>query len=191
MIIYKITNKINNKQYVGLTEKSIIERFEQHIKLSKNGKYYLHNAIKKYGKDNFIIEEIEKCNSIDELKQREIYWIKKLNSKTPNGYNMTDGGDGLLNPSSEIREKMSKAKKGKKLSDSHKFKLHLASLNQSEETRKKNSLANSGKNHRMFGKHHSEITKLKMSISHQNMSNETREKIRTYHLGKKLQLKQN
>ena len=49
---------------------------------------------------------------IETLYDREIYWIKKLNTKSPNGYNLHDGGrGGCLNPSDELRQKLSDAKK--------------------------------------------------------------------------------
>lgn len=65
--IYLITNKINNKKYVGKTTKSIKERWEEHLKDSKKEKCEirpLYRAIRKYGIENFTIEEIEKCNII-------------------------------------------------------------------------------------------------------------------------------
>lgn len=93
--IYKITNLVNGKIYVGKTIYTIERRFKEHLSDSKRGKYEnrpLYKAINKYGKDNFIIEAIEKCED-DKASEREIYWIEKLNSYH-NGYNATLGGDG-------------------------------------------------------------------------------------------------
>lgn len=90
--IYKITNDINNKVYIGKTEFNIQKRFQEHIKDSKS-KYEnrpLYKAMHKYGAEHFFIEEIEEC---DNLEEREIYWIKYYNS-FENGYNATLGGDG-------------------------------------------------------------------------------------------------
>lgn len=113
MLIYKITNKINNKIYVGQTKLSLSDKLKLHINKSKYGKYYINNAIRKYGIENFTIEEIEKCKSKEQLNEREIYWIKELNSKNKKiGYNLTDGGDGNSNPSLETRKKMSISHKG-------------------------------------------------------------------------------
>jgi hypothetical protein len=109
MIIYKITNKINNKVYIGKTERtSIIYRWKTHLKNVKHKvNRHLYDSMNHYGVDNFKIEEIEKCNSINELNDREKHWIKFYNSTNRNfGYNMTYGGDGgntwELNPNKEI-----------------------------------------------------------------------------------------
>lgn len=96
--IYKITNKINNKSYIGKTTKTIEERWKEHLDESFNNSYYLiHKAIRKYGVENFIIDQIEECSN-DILSQREQYWIKILNTYYKNnyGYNMTLGGEGAL-----------------------------------------------------------------------------------------------
>lgn len=96
--IYVITNKINGKQYVGkTTHNSIQKRFQEHIRDSRKSrceKRPLYSAINKYGVENFTIEQLEEC-SIDELEDREIYWIDKLDTYH-NGYNATHGGDGKI-----------------------------------------------------------------------------------------------
>lgn len=96
--IYIITNKINGKQYVGkTTHNSIQKRFQEHIRDSRKSrceKRPLYSAISKYGVENFTIEKLEEC-SIDELENREIYWIDKLDTYH-NGYNATYGGDGKI-----------------------------------------------------------------------------------------------
>lgn len=97
--IYKITNKINHKPYVGKTVDSINSRWRDHIydAFTKHSLCLIHNAMRKYGLENFTIEELEQCPA-DALSEREQYWIKTLNSyfKTGYGYNMTYGGDGAL-----------------------------------------------------------------------------------------------
>lgn len=93
--IYKITNKINNKIYIGKTLETIEIRWKEHIKDSKrecNKKRPLYAAFNKYGIDNFTIEEVEEC-SAEILNEREIYWIEYFRS-FKNGYNATKGGDG-------------------------------------------------------------------------------------------------
>lgn len=91
MIIYKITNKINGDFYIGQTIKSKEERFQRHkYDVSYNSKTHLHRAMRKYGFNNFIIEEIENQIPQEKLDEREIFWIKELNPP----YNMTDGGEG-------------------------------------------------------------------------------------------------
>ncbi|MBR5914145.1 MAG: GIY-YIG nuclease family protein [Selenomonadaceae bacterium] len=88
MIIYKITNLINGKIYVGQTKFSVEKRFKEHAKADS----LIGRAIRKYGKENFKIEVIETCKTFIELNEREIFWIAKLNCKVPNGYNIADGG---------------------------------------------------------------------------------------------------
>lgn len=93
MNIYKITNKMNNKSYVGLTTKSIETRFQGHKYAAINGGgYYLHAAMRKYGVEHFIIEKIDIANTIDELKEKEIKYILEYDTFN-NGYNLTKGGD--------------------------------------------------------------------------------------------------
>ena len=93
--IYKITNKINNKIYIGQTRRTIQERWREHLsRANQNYESYLYNAIRKYGEDNFVIEEIEKCED-DYINEREQYYIETFNSfNKTNGYNLTKGGDG-------------------------------------------------------------------------------------------------
>lgn len=93
--IYKITNQINNKIYIGQTKKTIEERFNAHIKKAQiYTNRYLYDAMNHYGYSNFKIELLEECDDIL-LDEREIYWINyyQSNSKTF-GYNMTSGGGG-------------------------------------------------------------------------------------------------
>lgn len=98
--IYKITNKINGKVYIGKTIHSIETRWNQHIYESQKQRYEcrpLYDAFNKYGIENFTIEEIDRCSAND-ASDYEIYWIKKYRSyigfKDCNGYNATLGGDG-------------------------------------------------------------------------------------------------
>ena len=100
--IYKVTNKVNGKVYIGKTlDSSIAERFKEHIKEAKVKQYNrpFHLALNKYGAENFIIEEIEQAPA-NELSKREIYWISFYHSyihdPVSNGYNATKGGEGSL-----------------------------------------------------------------------------------------------
>lgn len=93
--IYKITNQINGKVYVGKTLETIEKRWRKHCRDSEKSNCAnrpLYRAINKYGIENFIVEEIEEC-SPNVANEREIYWIEKLNS-FKDGYNATLGGDG-------------------------------------------------------------------------------------------------
>jgi hypothetical protein len=87
MIIYKTTNLINDKIYIG---KDTLNRPGY-----LGSGIYLKNAIDKYGIENFTKETIETCQSNDELNEREIFWIKELKSQDKSiGYNISDGGEG-------------------------------------------------------------------------------------------------
>lgn len=141
MIIYCITNKINGKQYVGQTVRSAEERFKQHC---RDKKMYISKAIRKYGKENFIVEVIDSALLIDDLNEKEIYWIDKFKTKKPNGYNLCNGGDNTFgfNHRPESKILMSEVQK---------------------------ALANQvgDKNH-FYGKKHNESTKEKMRSTHWN-----------------------
>jgi len=103
--IYKITNNINSKVYIGQTIKSVSERFSQHQytarKIIENPKLPQENrrfnmpiarAMAKHGIDNFFIEVVEEC-SLEQLDEKEIYWIHFFHSYDPQfGYNATLGG---------------------------------------------------------------------------------------------------
>ena len=95
--IYKITNLVNGKEYIGQTSLSIQERFKQHIHDANKGYYNhrpLYNAFNKYGIENFIVEELEECNT-EEVNQKEIEYINKFDTYS-NGYNATLGGEGTV-----------------------------------------------------------------------------------------------
>lgn len=115
--IYKITNKITNKHYIGQTTKSVDERWHQHINEANNKNSTrdtaLYKSMRKYGVDNFYIETIDEVEDDVSLDEREQYWIKFYNSYgQPYGYNETIGGNLFskdINPMklSEIRQKIS------------------------------------------------------------------------------------
>lgn len=93
--IYKITNSINGKSYIGKTTHTIEERWKQHIRDSKRErceKRPLYDAFNKYGIENFLVEQIEECSQ-ENLSEREKYWIEYYHTYS-NGYNATMGGDG-------------------------------------------------------------------------------------------------
>lgn len=94
--IYKITNDINNKVYIGKTLKTVEERWQEHCHdacKERCEKRPLYSAINKYGQNHFKIEPIEEC-SIENINEREQFWIDYYNCCGHNGYNATFGGDG-------------------------------------------------------------------------------------------------
>lgn len=96
--IYKITNKLNNKVYIGKTVNTVDYRWHQHVREANNNQnsnIILHKAILKYGYTNFLVETLEECEN-DFLDNRESYYIKLYDTyyKNGKGYNMTLGGDG-------------------------------------------------------------------------------------------------
>lgn len=114
--IYKITNKVNGKIYIGKTLKTIEGRWKEHLKdykCSRFEKRPLYSAMKKYDVENFSIEEVEECSS-EILSEREIYWIDFYDSFR-SGYNATKGGDGK--PFIDEQEILKLWKDGKSLKD--------------------------------------------------------------------------
>lgn len=140
-VIYKITNLIDGKNYVGQTI-----NFNQRIGQHKRGKQFIDKAIQKYGWKNFTVEIVEERTSLEQLNKREIFWIAAFNSKVPNGYNLTDGGEGIFGCSDETRAKLAAASTGHEVSEESRRKIGLASKNRrpNEETRAKMSVSQKG-----------------------------------------------
>ena len=124
MWIYKITNIQNNKVYIGQTIRPIQDRFHRHINDALNNILDTHfaRAIRKCGKDNFIIEQIDQAQTKNELNKKEQYWIQYYNS-VQNGYNETDAiskcGGNIYQSKTEkemevIKEKIRQTKLGAK-----------------------------------------------------------------------------
>ena len=88
--IYKITNKVNGKIYIGQTRYTVEFRWRQHQ--HKKDNTYFHNALHKYGIENFTVETLEECN-YEDLNAKEIFYIAKYNTFKV-GYNLTIGEDG-------------------------------------------------------------------------------------------------
>lgn len=91
MIIYKVTNKLTGKIYIGQTVVKLDTRWRQH-KAGKGGSY-LQNSIKLHGENNFSIEQIDEAKTLEELNVMEQTYIKAFNCLAPNGYNLKLGGD--------------------------------------------------------------------------------------------------
>lgn len=92
MLIYKITNDVNEKVYIGQTTKSLDQRITNHRNSMISGvDTHLYRAMRKYGWDKFHFEVIATTEDQDSLNDMEAYFIQKYNSIS-NGYNMAPGG---------------------------------------------------------------------------------------------------
>ncbi len=115
-VIYKITNKLDSKSYIGQTIiKNPWKRISYHFNrpLTKRGIDLSNRAILKYGKENFIWEIIASAYNRENLNYLEQYFIKYYNTMSPNGYNLQSGGaEGWKFPE-EVKRKISEIKKGK------------------------------------------------------------------------------
>ena len=147
--IYKITNTVNGKSYIGKTTRDAVKtRIRDHLR--GKGSQPVKDAIEKYGQDAFTYEILHDGIIPEFLDDLEKEVIAKFNTVAPHGYNLTEGGDGG-SYCEETRRKISEAHKGKKLSEEH---------------RRKISEAHTGEKHHFFGKSHLEESKQKMSEAH-------------------------
>lgn len=150
--IYKITNKINGKVYIGQSI-DINKRWSEHKLNSQSEDTVVYRAMRKYGLDNFLFEVLEECH-VNELDEREIYYIdlykSYIHAENSNGYNMTLGGGGSrgLKLSKEARRKLSIARTG---------------TTYSEEVKRKLSEAKRGAKNSFYGKSHTEASIRKIS----------------------------
>jgi group I intron endonuclease len=106
--IYKITNIINNKSYIGLTKRNPKERWWEHSKPSRNKVSALTNAINKYGKENFKFEVIYETENPNLMER---YFIRLNNTISPNGYNLTFGGENPVFTEEECIRRSERRKK--------------------------------------------------------------------------------
>jgi hypothetical protein len=132
--IYKITNIITNKSYIGQTRShrlnhnkyrpfGYLGRFKDHIHEAnsnkKNQSKFLNSALLKYGSDNFTCELLMSCN-VSELDFYEIQYISENNTKYPNGYNLTNGGKGFTDMDGKyVCEPFQKKEKSERISTTH------------------------------------------------------------------------
>lgn len=106
--IYYLINSVNNKVYVGKTSTSIKQRWKEHCTATRNkSQHAIHRAMRKHGIEKFQIKTLSENVPSEELNKMEIIWIILMNSLPPNGYNMTQGGQGG-SPTDAVREKIIK-----------------------------------------------------------------------------------
>lgn len=181
--IYKATNIINGKSYIGFTG-NFDKRIGGHKTDSEKGKNKLYKAIRKYGWDNFewsiIYQSFEREYT---LNQMEGYFIEQYDSYK-NGYNETKGGEGTsgIKQSVETISKRVKLNTGKKRTEESKNKIRIANLGKTftEDHKNKIRLAK-------LGSKHTEESKKKMSLSRtgKKLSPEHIENVRMKHIGSK------
>jgi group I intron endonuclease len=155
MIIYKATNLINGKVYIGQTIQTLKKRRWKHLSASRNKKFTWHfyKSIRKYGENNFKWEIIDRANNIDDLNKKEEYWIKYYNSIDEDyGYNKTYGGNNKRMLKS-VKDKISKSNIGKIRTKEHckNISKNKKGLKMSENQKKKISNTLKG---RKFSKEH-------------------------------------
>lgn len=170
--IYKITNIKTGKVYIGKTTRSLNDRLQGHINSADRGdNFKLSRAIRKYGKENFIIEPIDVAYNRDELNEKEVYYIKKYNS-LEDGYNMTIGGEGGNTYIDKSDEEM------KAISEKISAALRKNNGNRGQLIGPKNG---------MCGKHHTPEVKERMSraLKGKKFSKEHNRKISEYYKGRK------
>ena len=122
MIVYKAINNVNGKLYIGYTTKSLEERANIHFYKSKStkGKHYNYvfsSAIRKYGFENFSWEILQTCKNIEECLKTEINLIAKYNTLSPNGYNISKGGNGGALTGDSLNRMISSLKNHYKIKD--------------------------------------------------------------------------
>jgi len=186
--IYIITNTINAMQYVGVTS-NIKGRWYQHKKANGSSKY-LHTSIKKYGIENFVFTHVADAFSWENALEIEMMLIKQHNTKAPNGYNLTDGGQGTIGYkwSDDSRKKIRDINIGKKLSEETKKKQSLAHVGNKYNLGKKASNETKAKMSAIrLGKKHTQESKRKMSIASlgKKHSEETKKYLQEINVGKK------
>ena len=146
-VVYKTTNILDGKSYVGI-----------HVRGKKDylgSGTYLNRAIARHGRENFVRVDIDEFDSIEVGLAKERFWIGFLNTIVPGGYNLNGGGGGQFNPSRETRELLSIAGTGRRHSEETKAKMRLAT-----------GRTNKGKPSPKKGKKLSDGTRLKMSLAH-------------------------
>lgn len=187
--IYLITNTVNGKRYVGQTTQPLAKRWKGHRADMRRGfNYPLHNALRKYGTDAFIVQSVlavDLPNVLELLNRLEVYYISKYKTLKPGGYNLELGGrNAAAHP--ETRAKMSATRLGQKRGPmSEAAKTHLRSLRlgktghrHTAEAKAKMSLAQKGKKRSLeFCQRMSDLKQGNKNCVGRKLSTETKAKI--------------
>ena len=172
--VYLITNRINGKRYVGITCRGYQERFKEHIHEAINGSTtILHNAIRKYGIDNFDLMLLENNIPDEDIGYKEQDYIQLYNTfySSGIGYNMTEGGGGMsgYRHTEASKHQIGNSLKGHKFPESRNVKIQQAMTGREYKPEWREALSQSrlgrfkGSENPFYGKHHSDETKQRVS----------------------------
>lgn len=206
MIIYKITNLINHKIYVGQTQQELAQRWREHCCYKASPKMLISKAIQKYGKENFTIEILAIAENLEHLNILEVNFISELNALNPKiGYNRRSGGQNYIMQES-TKEKIRQANLGKKASEETKAKMSESQKKRPPRTKEQCNAIRE----RLLGSKHTQErienmkkarVNFKPSEEHKRKnsekmkgvpkSEETKAKMRAFHARKKLERQQN
>jgi group I intron endonuclease len=159
--IYKITNSVNGKIYIGQTTYTMHERFIGHC-YGKSNCLKLIRAINRYGRENFILTLMTVCGTIETANYWETYFIQRYNS-IKQGYNIKHGGANGPH-SAATRRKLSKSLKGRKFTEEHKRKIAVSKIGKPRSQEVKDSMSKrmkgkySGNKNPFYGKKHTQKT---------------------------------
>lgn len=137
-VIYLLIDGTNDKEYVGQTTRPVEVRFRKHAQCKTT---FIGRAIRAHGKDMFVVAILKECYSREELDYWERHFIRYRGTMKPNGYNLTEGGEGSWKHTAATRERISKKTKGLPKTPEHCAKIGAALR---------------GVNSPFFGTHHSQ-----------------------------------
>lgn len=152
-IIYRATNIVNGHMYIGQTKTALAKRWSKHCSDARSGAgWVLAAAIRKHGKESFVLDVVEECPCKEALNEAEIAWIAKLHPT----YNSCGGGGGLGSPSQEVRAKISSSSRGRTHSEQARKNMSIAQLARhkamSSEKREKHRLSMLGNTYTKYKK---------------------------------------
>lgn len=168
--VYIAKNLDDGKCYVGKTHGRFLTRKAWHLATARRGDgFYFHNAIASHGRSRFVWSIVYRSNDDEKLSEAEMALIAFYDTRRPNGYNLTMGGDGVIGRDAECIERIASFHRGRK---------------RSADTKRRISEACMGMKRRL-GARLSDETKAKISVSRKGKmhSKESKEKIGSAHKG--------
>ncbi len=179
--IYCHTNRITGKSYVGQSCNGMEHRWKGHVKSAGKCDLLFANAIRKHGPDAFDHALLEQHESQEDADEAEDFFIQYLGTMAPNGYNLRGGGS-HGRPSEEMRQKISAARKGRKLSEEHRRNMSAAQKGRKFSAEHRRNISEAHK-----GQKHSEESRRKISAAAKGrkLSEESRRKISSARKGQK------